>query len=387
VLNLSPIPPSPRRGGSQIQMLDRLKHERDLRPVAMAYPKDAKLLVELRTQGRSGRFSLDLGAGASEAITEAARLLDATTIHFESLHGFSFNLVESLSARGHRVVLSLHDFTLFCRRPHLIDSTTNTFCEYSTDPDRCRKCLGLNNEDRSSQTQEEYRLAAARALCCTIAVIYPSRFLRGTYQDLFPSTLHRLNENVIAPATSSRSSATSRKPDASTIGFVGGLYSHKGGTLIPSIMEETAATVPQVTAFAYGSGEDSLARAVRRTGAVRVRGYYRDGSLPALLARDRVGIAVLPSIWPEAYGIVVDECLASGVPVIAFDLGAVGERLREWKTGSLVPFSKGPGGLARAIIDHVSSPSGVADSIADRIPHPADAARQHVALYHRLKST
>ena len=63
-----------------------------------------------------------------------------------------------------------------------------------------------------------------------------------------------------------------------------------------------------------------------------MRGYYRAGSLPGLLRRESVDLALLLSIWPESYGITLDECRAAGVPVVAFDHGAMGERLR-WEGG------------------------------------------------------
>ena len=78
---------------------------------------------------------------------------------------------------------------------------------------------------------------------------------------------------------------------------------------------------------AYGGGDTEILRRLRRLG-VAVHGYYRAGSLPALLRRDAVDVALLLSIWPETYTLVVDECLMAGVPVVAFDLGAPAERLR-----------------------------------------------------------
>jgi hypothetical protein len=84
--------------------------------------------------------------------------------------------------------------------------------------------------------------------------------------------------------------------------------------------------------------------------------------------------------------LVVDECLASSVPVVAFDLGAVGERLRVWGTGSLVPLEQGADGLSRAILECVESPPRVTDAVIRRIPHPEDAARRHIALYQRMIS-
>lgn len=385
VLNLSPIPLSPRRGGSQIQMLDRLEREKALRPVAVAYPKDGALAVEVWTKEVSGIFSLDMASGIGPAVAEAARLLATTTVHIENLHGLPLELIADLEDQGFHTVLSIHDFTLFCRRPHLIESVTNRFCEYSRDLDRCRACLGDSGEG-PPDSQTEYRRSAAQALGRTSAVVYPSRFLRRVHRELFPEPNRSAIEEVISPATSRSEQPINKEAAPSIIGFVGGFSTHKGGALIRPIMDLITAEVPQITAYVYGNGEDRFAREIRSSGRVRVRGYYRQGALPSLLERDRVGVAVLPSIWPEAYALVVDECLASGVPVVAFDIGAVGERMTSWGAGRLAPLDEGPDGLARAVIDCVSSPPGVPAAVIDRLPRPEDAARQHLALYQRLSS-
>jgi len=96
---------------------------------------------------------------------------------------------------------------------------------------------------------------------------------------------------------------------------------------------------------AYGGGDPELLARLRRL-PVRVRGYYRSGTLPRLLRRDGVDLALLLSIVPESYNLVLDECAAAGVPVVAFDLGAVGERLR---SGQLVPLAEGAEGIVRAM--------------------------------------
>ena len=388
VLNLSPVPPSPRRGGSHIQMLDRLECERAMRPIAFTYPRrDGTLATEVRTATRTGVFTTEPASGLGMAVFEAARRVGARIVHIENLHGLPFELIHDLENRGLTTVLSVHDFTLFCRRPHLIESTTGRFCDFSTDDNRCRACLRFGGVD-PPPSQPAYRLAAAQSLRRASAVVYPSDYLRGRYHALFPEGPPHVREEVISPATAMPGAATAITTAASSpaVAFVGGCYEHKGGALIAPIMERIRSEIPGVSAFVYGNGDPELTRDVRRVRGVKVRGYYRQGSLPSLLARDRITVAVLPSIWPEAYGLVVDECLASEVPVVAFDLGAVGERLRAWGTGRLVPLEQGAHGLSRAILECVESPPRVTDAVIRRIPHPEDAARRHIALYQRMIS-
>jgi len=47
-------------------------------------------------------------------------------------------------------------------------------------------------------------------------------------------------------------------------------------------------------------------------------------------------LGLVPSIWPEAFGIVVIEAMASGRPVIASRIGGIPDLVRDEVTGLLV---------------------------------------------------
>jgi glycosyltransferase involved in cell wall biosynthesis len=112
-----------------------------------------------------------------------------------------------------------------------------------------------------------------------------------------------------------------------------------------------------------------------------VRGYYRAGSLPRLLRRDRIDLAILPSVVPESFSLVLSECRAAGVPVLAFDSGAVGERLRAEGGGLAVPLEEGGAGLATAISGMVRGERAVPPLAAGSAPGPGEIARRWLAFY------
>ena len=59
---------------------------------------------------------------------------------------------------------------------------------------------------------------------------------------------------------------------------------------------------------------------------------------------------VLPSLWPEPFGLVGPEAMAYGKPVVAFDVGGVREWLVDRVNGLLVPRGDVPS-LAAAIAE------------------------------------
>ena len=383
VLNLSPIPPAPKRGGSHIQMLDRLAEERRLRTVALAYPRHGSWWLEIWAGERAGIAPLGGGVDAVDVAVRAANLVGTDTVHVENIHGLPLELLPALEARGLRSTLSIHDFVLFCRRPHLIDASTGDFCQYSRDEARCARCLGHAGHP-GPQSQVEYRLRSESALQLASAVVFPSAFLKRRHRELFPKRRPDQLEMVIAPA-STRFLPLSRSARVhARIAFVGGAYSHKGGALISDIMAAILKNAPSARGIVYGNGDGRLLMQLRRDPSLRVRGYYRHGHLSRILARDGISAAILPSIWPEAYALVIDECLAAGVPPIAFDLGAVGDRLRDWGAGIAVPTNTGSAGLASAALEVLGGRCPLPESVIGRLPRPIDAARSHVEMYAML---
>ena len=63
-------------------------------------------------------------------------------------------------------------------------------------------------------------------------------------------------------------------------------------------------------------------------------GWLSHDKLDALYRRS--SMVVVPSVWPEPFGIVGIEAMAYGKPVIAFDVGGISEWLEDGKTGFII---------------------------------------------------
>lgn len=75
---------------------------------------------------------------------------------------------------------------------------------------------------------------------------------------------------------------------------------------------------------------------------IRVHGHYKRDEISALTRRYGVNIWFIPSIWPETFCFAARECIATGLPVVGFDLGAQSEALRDSNTGFVVPSDCNP---------------------------------------------
>lgn len=129
--------------------------------------------------------------------------------------------------------------------------------------------------------------------------------------------------------------------------YTGRLIWEKG---VPTLLDAFAAIRPQApdaTLLLVGDGVDEPEYRARaeRIGNVRFSGFVQRQELPELYACGDV--FVFPSLG-EPNGLVVDEALAAGLPVISSDaVGDIRDRIRDGENGYVVPGGDAPALAAR----------------------------------------
>jgi hypothetical protein len=370
VLNVAASGTSLRLGGLQAQLVARLNVERTLRNVALVSPGVLDVSQPVR---HTRPVSTDIEAAMRDAIA----ITGARTIHFEGMHGVPFAAVLRLIDDGFKVIVSVHDFSLFCARPHLIEEPVETFCFYSHDLDRCHRCLSVTWNVAPNE-QRDRRAMARQILTAATRVIFPSQFLLDQHRQLFSTP--ELPRIVIEPdATAGVLPAVlAQIKSGRAIAYAGSAKRHKGAHLLPELWRKTAG----VPLHVFGGGDEELLAPMRHLPNLTVHGYYRSGELPSLLRRHGIGLLVVPSIWPEAYCLVISEAWKAGAVVAAFDLGAPAERIRAHGGGWLAPLESGAEGLA-AIVNRWRA-GEITATVPSNTASRLDAARAHVEIYRNI---
>jgi glycosyltransferase involved in cell wall biosynthesis len=169
--------------------------------------------------------------------------------------------------------------------------------------------------------------------------------------------------------------------------FLGRLTALKGGEFLVRAMDLVADRLgrrPTLVMAGEGPERDSL---IRLASSLRVTASFPgwvDERMRAELFT-RAAVVVIPSVWPEPFGLVGLEAAACGVPAVAFDTGGIPEWLSDEVNGRLVPRSAGAAGLADAIAAIVGD-----RSYRDRLSAGARAAaarftsEAHVASLERV---
>lgn len=392
--------PAVRLGGVQTQLTRRLA-AMDLlgEPYALLYPLDPR------------SFRLDLVAGdvrrsvrlavpprpappaladpvLERLLVEALDVAGASVLHVEHLGDLAPGAVLGVATAGRRVILSVHDFTLFCPRPHLLEQPESRFCHYSRDLDRCTTCL-RQDWPVADAFQAERRKLSAELLARSEAVLFPSMFLRDVFEELFPGR-DPARARVLEPPLPAPPSPKPRaqRGEGLHVAFLGGARPHKGSGVLEQLLSNRPGPDTPVRWTVLGGGEPAVLRRLRRKPRVAVRGYYRCGTLPALLRRERVDVALILSIVPESHGLTLTESWSAWVPVVAFDHGSVAERIRRHGGGLLVPPEQGASGVARALASLARDPAMLrrltSEAMAVQARDGAVVAREIADLYRQV---
>ena len=197
-------------------------------------------------------------------------------------------------------------------------------------PGRARQQRALTLTERPRRLRE--------ALLSATRIVAPSQFLRDTFvRNGYPKErIEVLGYGVDTTALGTIAS-TPRDGDAPLrCAFIGSIAEHKGTDLVVDAIARVAAPIELAI---WGRASDfpeysaTVAERAKADPRVSFRGPFGRPDLPAVLAD--TDVLVVPSRWYENTPFVVLEAFAAGVPVVATDLGGLGEIVVDGENGEL----------------------------------------------------
>jgi len=262
-------------------------------------------------------------------------------VHIHHLTCLSTDVVTILRRRGIPTVMTLHDFWMLCPRGQRLHRD-GTFCEV-IDRNRCHGCIRKTWDflftagDPDALTEKaEMEMLAARddhvrnCLSGLDRIIVPSRFYRQAFTEygLDPHRIvvipHGLDAGPFADREAGRELA-----EKTRIAFLGTVIPSKG---VHILLEAVHGLGDRVSVEIHGEAPpyhndeeymDRLEAAVPEGVTVNFHGRYEPDEIHRVL--QGADILVVPSLWPEAFGLTVREGFLAGIPVVASDMGALRE--------------------------------------------------------------
>jgi GT2 family glycosyltransferase len=236
----------------------------------------------------------------------------------------------------------VHDYAWICPRVTLIDGSGRYCGEPAVSV--CRACVRRNGSALSETiTVPALRARSADWLSAARQVIAPSTDTADRLRrhfDRLQVAVQPHAQTVPAGPLAPPSPPRAEPNTLVRVALIGALGVHKGYRILLECAREARRRRLPLEFVVIGHTENDAA--LLKTGKVFITGRYSEGEAPHLLRRERPDVAFFPSVWPETWCYTLDDALAAGLPVAAFDLGAIAERLRQSGRHTLLPLGVQP---------------------------------------------
>lgn len=287
-----------------------------------SYFKDSERVLYLNRVPNNGMRSLyDLDY--KRMLVDIIDGLGISFVHVHHMIGHYFDIIDVCKEKNIKSVITLHDFYCLCPTVNLIYKT-----EF---------CLPLKNKDCASCLKEKkgiinniipvWKSNWREFLLKFDKVLVPSQ----STKTIIESNLHDINCIILEHGVKLERKSAKRldSKDVLNVAFVGVMTEHKGSNVLKYLIDNTSNKKIQYHLFG-----DSLVDGLKHNKNNYIyHGRYTRDNLPELLGQNNIHLVCNLSIWPETYSYTLTETIASGIPVLSFDIGAVGERIKKYGFG------------------------------------------------------
>ena len=291
-------------------------------------------------------------------------------VHIHNLAGYSPSmarfLATALAGSGISYDITVHDYQAWCPQITLVGITG----QYCGEPDvnSCQSCVNHLGSPFGKVNVWEWRETSTALYLGARKVFAPSHDVANRLARQFPGVAVQVrpHEAISLSARVSPRRTTSRKV---RVGITGALSEGKGREVIARLAAYAAENRAPLEFVIVGFADKQ--HTIVNLPNVHVTGRYEETELDAILARSRLDVIFFPALWPETYSYTLTAALKSGLPIVAFDLGAIAERLRAHGVGSILPLEVAwdQAELSRRLIGAAKG-QGVGLSKAHPLPYP-----------------
>ena len=239
----------------------------------------------------------------------------------------TFDVIDFAKKKDIYSIITLHDLYMICPSVNMVYE--GMFCEYNPKKD-CEKCLNVKL-GVNSNILDNWQNACHRVLKKFDKIIVPSENTRKHYEKVYNDIEIEVVEHGVGVIDVTEKERKSKK--TFDIAFVGAMAEHKGGNILKQLIKINES--PNLIIHLLGKANDDDLE--KNHSNYKNHGPYKRGMLSQLLVDNHIDLVCILAPWPETYSYTLTETYMAKVPVLAFDIGAVGERVKKDKHGWVLP--------------------------------------------------
>lgn len=259
-------------------------------------------------------------------------IFDSFKIDILHVHHFLFQTFDAIDVAKEREIYSiitLHDLYMICPSINMVYK--DKYCEYDEGKD-CAKCLksryGVN-----SNILNNWQTTCLNVLKKFNKIIVPSNNTKNIFEKIYKDLkIEVVEHGVTVVETKQREKKKSKEFN---IAFVGAMAIHKGSTVLKELIAKNTSSNIKIHLFGKPN-DDELSKSKQN---YINHGPYTRGELPQLLIDNDIDLVCIFATWPETYSYTLTECYMAQIPVLTFDIGAVGDRIKKDELGWIIKFN------------------------------------------------
>jgi GT2 family glycosyltransferase/glycosyltransferase involved in cell wall biosynthesis len=277
---------------------------------------------------------------ANDTLTNLLIELKITGIHSHSFVDFTAKLPEHFVSAKNKLniywLAYLHDYKIICPMINLADDNG----KYCGEPNEknCNNCIKSRKSSFELKSIRQWRRMHAEVFSHIDRTIVPSNDVAKRLNRYFP----QLNFDVVPHENFSidHSVFTLRpveREEKLRIVIIGAISKLKGFDIVLkcAALAKKFNHPLEFTILGY-----SMNDALMQKSGVHITGRYQDANALDKLLSLKPHVVWLPSLWPETYSYTLTIALQAGLPVFAFDIGAIAERLKSYQRDQyLIPLA------------------------------------------------
>lgn len=321
-------------GGTTIHCMDLIKSlrkkynihvlfpENDIYKIHSFFEEDEKIL-NLGGVNANSRFEY-YNREYREIVERIIKGLNIAVVHVHHMMGHYFDIIDVCKDSKVKSIITLHDFYALCPTVNMLYNMEQ--CCLYLDKKDCKTCL--NNKMRLvNNILPIWKKRWIDFLENFDYVITPSKSTKNIIEKEYNSIMCHVIEHGVS--YKKQMSILDNMRETFNVAFVGVMAKHKGAEVVEKLIEKTSDK--NIVYHLFGKTE-YVSLEKNRDNYVN-HGQYKREELSYLLKENNIQLICNLSIWPETYSYTLTETIASGVPVLALDYGAVAERIEKYQFG------------------------------------------------------
>lgn len=277
-------------------------------------------------------------------------IIESFDIHFIHIHhmiNHYFDIIDVIKEYKLKSILSVHDYYSVC--PLIIKLYQNKHYCGEYDLKQCNSCLRCMFNYDYNVIEDWHRNWEQLFNVCT-RIICPSKNCKNEIQKTYKKVKFEVIEHGIE-LNHIKSTLTVQNNKIIDVAFVGAIGYHKGSKILNELITKYKNRKIRIHLFGI------LDQPVPKNNKYFYNhGIYKRENLQNLLRKYKIKLVCLFSICPETFSYTLSECIAAGIPVLGFNIGAINDRVLQDNLGWIIDKNTSTSNIVKKIIDIKNNP-------------------------------